>query len=340
MPHRRRRHGRHLRRRPAGPGPRRDRGRGDDRRGARVREPRRPPALRPRRLRRGRHLPAHREGDRGGVPPGLLPRDPPVALQHGGQGPCGRRPDRDRAGGGREAVRARPCLGTQARGRPARPDRRVAALPDRPLPRQDAGRGHPLPALRQLDARAGLEPKPRRERADHDGRGLRRRGSGPLLRRGRRAARRRPEPSHAGARPDRDGAAGACGHGGDGRPQARRLLRDAGSRPGPHGARPVRRLPRRRRRRRGLGYRDVRGPPHRDRQLALVGRAVLHPRRQGAEDARDRGAGRVQAPAPARLPVGRPPSRAEPLRPPHRSQSRHDDPAAVDARRRAGRSRR
>ena len=65
---------------------------------------------------------------------------------------------------------------------------------------------------------------------------------------GRRAARRRPEPSHAGARPDRDGAAGAGGLARDRRPQARRLRRDAGPRPGPHGARPVRRLPRRRRR--------------------------------------------------------------------------------------------
>ena len=44
-------------------------------------------------------------------------------------------------------------------------------------------------------------------RADHDGRGLRRRGPRQLLRPGRRAARRRPEPPAAGARAGGDGAA-------------------------------------------------------------------------------------------------------------------------------------
>ena len=57
------------------------------------------------------------------------------------------------------------------------------------------------------DARAGLEPELRRVRADHDGRGLRRRGPRPLLRPGRRAARRRRQPPHAGRRHDGDGAA-------------------------------------------------------------------------------------------------------------------------------------
>ena len=57
---------------------------------------------------------------------------------------------------------------------------------DRPLPRQGAGDGHHLPALRQLDPRAGLEPGQRRLRPDDDGRELRCRGPRPLLRRRRR----------------------------------------------------------------------------------------------------------------------------------------------------------
>ena len=60
-------------------------------------------------------------------------------------------------------------------------------------------------------ANAILEPvwnrQLRRLGADHDGRGLRRRGPRQLLRPGRRAARRRPEPPAAGARAGRDGAA-------------------------------------------------------------------------------------------------------------------------------------
>ena len=57
-----------------------------------------------------------------------------------------------------------------------------------------------LPALREHDARAGLEPQLRRVRPDHDGRGLRRRGPRALLRPGRRAARRRRQPPDAGRR--------------------------------------------------------------------------------------------------------------------------------------------
>ena len=85
--------------------------------------------------------------------------------------------------------------------------RRVAALPDRPLPREDGPCGDPLPPLREHDAGAGLEPELRRVRADHDGRGFRRLRPRPLLRPGRRAARRRRQPPHAGGRRDRDGAA-------------------------------------------------------------------------------------------------------------------------------------
>ena len=66
-------------------------------------------------------------------------------------------------------------------------------------------------------------------------------------------------------------------------------------------ARAARRLPRHRRRRRRLHHRDLRGAAARDRQLALVGRALLHPHRQAAAGHPDRDAAGVQAPAPARL---------------------------------------
>ena len=74
-----------------------------------------------------------------------------------------------------------------------------------------------------------------------------------------------------------------------------RLPGDAGRRPGALRARPVRRLPRHRRRRRRLDDRDVRGAAPRDRQLALVGRAVLHPHRQAPAGHADRAAARLQA---------------------------------------------
>ena len=105
--------------------------------------------------------------------------------------------------------------------------RRVAALPDRPLPGEDVGRGHHVPALCQHDARADLEPAVRLLGADHDGRGLRRRRSRALLRPGRSDARRRPEPPAAGAEHGRDGAADRRRPRHDQRPQARRVPGDA-----------------------------------------------------------------------------------------------------------------
>ena len=77
---------------------------------------------------------------------------------------------REREGRRREAVRPRPRFGARAQRRAACAHRRVAALPDRPLPRKDGGRGHPLPAFREHDPRARLEPAVRLERADNDGR--------------------------------------------------------------------------------------------------------------------------------------------------------------------------
>ena len=115
-----------------------------------------------------------------------------------------------RAGGRREAVRPRPRVGARAGRRHPSVHRRVAALPDRSLPREDGAGGVPVPAVRELDARADLEPQPHRERADHDGRELRRRGSRPLLRSRRRAARRRRQPPHAARGRGRDGGPGAA----------------------------------------------------------------------------------------------------------------------------------
>ena len=68
---------------------------------------------------------------------------------------------------------------------PAEHVRRDVDLPHRPLPRQSAGAQHAVLPLRQFVPRAVLEPQPRRERADHDGRELRRAGPRRVLRRDR-----------------------------------------------------------------------------------------------------------------------------------------------------------
>ena len=67
--------------------------------------------------------------------------------------------DEERPRRRREAVRPRPRLREGARGRAAPVPRRVADLPHRPLPREDGPRGAALPAVREHDARAGLEPE-------------------------------------------------------------------------------------------------------------------------------------------------------------------------------------
>ena len=154
------------------------------------------------------HLRARRRAARRREEPRLLPRDPAVPVRRGREGARRGRPDGERPGRGREAVRPRPRVGARARRRAPPVPRRVAALPDRPLPREDGARGAPLPPVREHDARAGLEPQLRRVRPDHDGRELRRRGPRPLLRPGRRAARRRRQPPDAGGRGGGDGAAG------------------------------------------------------------------------------------------------------------------------------------
>ena len=85
---------------------------------------------------------------------------------------------------------------------------RGADLPHRPLPRQGERRGPARVPLLQHDARAGVEPQLRPQRADHDGRDDRRRGAGQLLRQRRRDPRRDAEPPPPGGGAGRDGAAG------------------------------------------------------------------------------------------------------------------------------------
>ncbi len=211
----------------------------------------------------------------------------------------------------RETVRSRPGLRARTqRGTREHLPRRLD-LPDRPLPRQGDGAEHPRAALRQRAVRADLEPQLRRPRADHDGRGHRRRGSGRVLRRHRRGARRHPEPPPAAARADGDGGthlvrrdAPARGEG----EGARRRLAPAGSVTG-HRARTVRRrlagrgeghgVPRRGRHEPLLDDRDVRRDQARD-QHATVGRcALLPPHGQAARAPRHRDRRRVQARAGA-----------------------------------------
>ena len=144
---------------------------------------------------------------------GLLPRGAAVPLRSGDPGPARRRAHRELARGRREAVRSRHRVRARAGRRAAPVHRRGAAVPDRPLPREDGPHRAAVPALLQHDARAGVEPEPHRVGADHDGRDRRLRGPRQLLRAGRRPARRRRQPPHADGRRDRDGGALA------GRPQ-------------------------------------------------------------------------------------------------------------------------
>ncbi len=160
------------------------------------------------------------------------------------KGLAARRPDEERASRRREAVRARRGVGTRAQRLDPPAPRRVPDLPDRPLPRQDGAHRDPVPAVRERDIRADLEPQLRLLRPDHDGRELRRRRPRALLRPGRRAARRGREPPHAGGRRGSDGAAY---DGPSERVQGqhdRRVPRDARRRPGQVRARAARGLPR------------------------------------------------------------------------------------------------
>ena len=100
-------------------------------------------------------------------------------------------------------------------------------------------------------------------------------------------------------------------------------------RPRPLRPRPVRRLPEDRRRQARLDHRDLRRAAARDRELALGGRAVLHPDRQAPPGDADRAPARVQASAEARLRPREGAFGAEPAR----RQARPDDRRPADRRR-------
>ena len=118
------------------------------------------------------------------------------------------RPERTRgAGDPREAVRPRLRLGGRAQ-RDAPPGvRRLADLPDRPLPRQGGGPEHPRAALRERPLRAALEPQQRRVRPDRRPGDPLDRPPRRLLRGNRRLPRHGRHPPAAAAQLHRDGAA-------------------------------------------------------------------------------------------------------------------------------------
>ena len=151
------------------------------------------------------------QGARRRAAPAPLPRDPAepvrdrgrragaVGLRRAARASCVEKPF------GRDLASARALNATLHAASSTRRD-----LPHRPLPRQGAGAEPALLPLREHVPRADLEPQLRRERADHDGGELRRRGPRQLLRGGRRDPRRDAEPPAAGRRLPRDGAAGAA----------------------------------------------------------------------------------------------------------------------------------
>ena len=119
-----------------------------------------------------------RAGTREDADARLLPRDPSVDLPRELRAACCARASLGaRAPRRGEAVRHGPRVGARAEPAPHRDHPRGAPLPNRPLPRQGAGPGHHVPAVRERALRAGLEPRARRVDPDHDGRRLRRRGS-------------------------------------------------------------------------------------------------------------------------------------------------------------------
>ena len=181
-------------------------------------------------------------------------------------------------------------------------------VPHRPLPRQGDGAEHPGAALRQPAVRADLERQLRRPRADHDGRGHRRRRPGRLLRRHRRGPRRHPEPPAAAAGADRDGGARSRFDADDLRAEKEKVLaavtlpEDLAThhRPRPvrrrlAGRREGRRLPRGGRDDPRVDDRDVRRDHARDRHPPLGGRAVLPAHRQAAGPPGHRDRGGLQA---------------------------------------------
>ena len=146
--------------------------------------------------------------DRRREQPGLLSRDPAVAVRDGDQGPGRRGPDRLGARGGGEAVRARRRLGGRARrGGPPVPARSPSSTGSTTSwARWAWSRSSTCGSRTRCSSRSGTATTS--VGPDHDGRELRGRGPRPLLRPRRRAARRRGQPPDAGGRGHRDGATG------------------------------------------------------------------------------------------------------------------------------------
>ena len=277
-----------------------------------------------RRLHRRRDLQARRRGDRRVRASGLLPRDPAVPLRPGRRGPRGRRADGERARRRREAVRPRPRLRPRARGRAAhststsRSSTGSTTTSGRWAPRRccisgsrtrcwsPSGAGTTSSSV-QITMAEDFGVEDRGHFYDPVG-ALRDVVVNHLMQLVAVCAMEAP------ARGDPDDDQGRAGLA---------LPRGQGGGSGPLRARPVRRLPRHRRRRAGLDDRDVRGPAPRDRELALGGRALLHPHRQAAAGHADRAPAGLQAPAAARLRSLRPRHRAEPARRQARPVDRH-----------------
>ncbi len=173
--------------------------------------------------------------------PGVLSRDPAVPVRPRDQGPDRRGVDEDRAGRGREAVRPRSRVGSRAGGGDPPVHRRVPALPDRSLPGEDGARRVPVPAVRELEPRAGVEPQPHRRASRSRWPRASASRIAAISTTRRRAARRGREPPDAAARRGGDGAAGirrpaSCGS----RPRlgARRPGRESGRDPRRRSSRP------------------------------------------------------------------------------------------------------
>ena len=169
---------------------------------------RRAAVLRGRRLRRRRHVRAGRRRDQGRRAPGLLPGDPAVPVRHGGRRAW------PRPGSPRTArVVVEKPFGHDLASARALADELHQYIDESQLYRIDhfLGKMGLEEILYLRFANTMLEPVWNRNyvesRADHHGRGLRRRGPRPLLRPGRRAARRRGQPPDAGGRRGRDGGA-------------------------------------------------------------------------------------------------------------------------------------